>query len=623
MMSQYIEKKSRVRRKLATAAGAAVLIIGSLVATSNSAQAVTPEPCDIYSSAGTSCVAAYSSVRALYSGYNGSLYQVTRASDSTTRDIGLLAAGDYANAATQDAFCSGTTCIITKIYDQSPQHNDLTIEGPGTAVAQMDNGAVANALPITAGGHSVYGIYMPPGTGYRRVTTTGVATGSSPESMYMIASGTNVNNNCCSDFGNVEHNNNDTGAGHMDAVTVGLYNTPGSTGHGPWVQADLENGVFQGGTAVYTGNTGNSSKFVTALLKNNGTTSFTLKGGNSQTGTLRTQYSGSLPSGYAPMHLEGSIVLGTGGDNSNWAPGSFFEGVMTSGFSTDAADDSIQANIVSVGYAANSTGGGPGSTIVGPAGKCVNVDGSDTGGNGAAITLWDCNALDADQHWSPSALGNGTIATLGRCLDVIGNSTAAGAKLQLYDCNGVAGQQWIPQENGSILNPQSGLCLDDPSGNTANGTQLQIWTCNGLTPQVFKITAGTPIILSSGNKCINVDGADNGVNGAAVNVWDCHTIATAAAFDRDHQWTVNADQSIRTLGRCLDIINNGNTAGANLQIWDCNGHAGQKWVPQSNGSLLNPGSGLCLDDPSGNTANGTQLQIWTCNGLTPQVFRIN
>ncbi|WP_445074414.1 arabinofuranosidase catalytic domain-containing protein, partial [Streptomyces sp. SAS_267] len=108
-------------------------------------------PCDIYATAGTPCVAAHSLVRALYSSYNGSLYQVQRASDSATANIGLLAAGGYANAAAQDSFCNGTTCIITKIYDQSSRHNDLTIEGAGGAGA-ADVGAPADALPVTTGG---------------------------------------------------------------------------------------------------------------------------------------------------------------------------------------------------------------------------------------------------------------------------------------------------------------------------------------------------------------------------------------------------------------------------------------------------------------------------------------
>jgi non-reducing end alpha-L-arabinofuranosidase len=47
------------------------------------------------------------------------------------------------------------------------------------------------------------------------------------------------------------------------------------------------------------------------------------------------------------------------------------------------------------------------------------------------------------------------------------------------------------------------------------------------------------------------------------------------------------------------------------------------WQQQSNGSLLNPQSGLCLDDPSGNTASGTQLQIYTCNGTAAQEFALS
>src|SRR5689334_923467 len=79
-------------------------------------------PCDIYASGGTACVAAHSTVRALFGAYSGRLYQVRRASDGATTDIGTLAAGGYANAAAQDSFCANTTCTITIIYDQTSQH---------------------------------------------------------------------------------------------------------------------------------------------------------------------------------------------------------------------------------------------------------------------------------------------------------------------------------------------------------------------------------------------------------------------------------------------------------------------------------------------------------------------
>ena len=89
------------------------------------------------------------------------------------------------------------------------------------------------------------------------------------------------------------------------------------------------------------------------------------------------------------------------------------------------------------------------------------------------------------------------------------------------------------------------------------------------------------------------------------------------------QWTLNADQSIRTLGRCLDIDGNGTANFTKVELYDCNGVGGQKWVPQANGSLLNPQSGRCLDDPNGVTTNGTRLQIYDCNGNQAQVFTFN
>ena len=69
-------------------------------------------PCDIYAAASTPCVAAHSTVRALFASYNGPLYQVKRASDGATTNISTLSAGGYANAAAQDSFCAGTTCTI-------------------------------------------------------------------------------------------------------------------------------------------------------------------------------------------------------------------------------------------------------------------------------------------------------------------------------------------------------------------------------------------------------------------------------------------------------------------------------------------------------------------------------
>jgi hypothetical protein len=327
--------------------------------------------CDIYASGGTPCVAAHSTVRALFGGYSGRLYQVQRASDGSSIDIGTMTTGGYVNAAAQDSFCASTTCIITMIYDQTSQHNDLAIEGPGGTVQTADSGAVANALPISVNGNVIraYGVSVTSGVGYRNNATTGVAKGDSPEGIYMVTSGTNVNNGCCFDYGNAEETSDDNGPGRMDALNFGNFcGFPPCNGSGPWVEADLENGQYMG-NGSNTGDESINSDFVTAMSENNGQNTFALYAGNAQAGGIFTEYSGTLPTvnpGYIPMNLEGAIVLGTGGDNSDWGIGSFFEGAMVSGYPLAAIESAVQANIVAAGYACNS--GGCSSTGTGSTG---------------------------------------------------------------------------------------------------------------------------------------------------------------------------------------------------------------------------------------------------------------
>ncbi|HVY92448.1 MAG TPA: arabinofuranosidase catalytic domain-containing protein, partial [Bryobacteraceae bacterium] len=72
-------------------------------------------------------------------------------------------------------------------------------------------------------------------------------------------------------------------------------------------------------------------------------------------GALTTFYSGVRPgspgsSSYYPMHKQGGILLGTGGDNGNGSSGTFYEGVMTTGYPGTATTDAVQANIVAARY---------------------------------------------------------------------------------------------------------------------------------------------------------------------------------------------------------------------------------------------------------------------------------
>jgi len=270
-------------------------------------------PCDIYQSGGTPCVAAHSTVRALVGAYAGKLYQVRR-SDNTTKDIMTLTAGGFADGAAQDAFCAGSTCVITAVYDQSGRGNDLWYQGstqvPGSNVSLP---ATANKESLTVSGHKVYSLYIDPHVSYwRDGSKTGMATGSQPEGIYMITSGTHYNGGCCFDYGNSETTRKADAAGAMDAIYFGSSCWfGGCSGSGPWVQADLEWGLYPGGSQSWNPNQkAFANKYVTAMLKNNGTTNFAIRGANAQSGALSTLYDGKLPGGYSPMKKQGAVSAG-------------------------------------------------------------------------------------------------------------------------------------------------------------------------------------------------------------------------------------------------------------------------------------------------------------------------
>jgi hypothetical protein len=317
-------------------------------------------PCDVLEGAGQPCVSAHSTVRVLVRGYAGPLYQLENARGMAL-DIGTL--GGYADSAAQEAFCSGGGCVITVIYDQSPMGNDLTEAPPGSAKPTPGKPVNAEDLPLTIAGHSAYGILIRPGMGYRDVTPNGTAVVDEPQTIYMVSSQHDLINGCCFDYGNAETTANNDGNGTMEAVYLGLGVIWGTgSGAGPWVMADLENGLYPGWENGQDRNISTNTPllydFVTAVVvgdtadKNQGKGRFALYGGDATAGTLQQMYDGIRPEkpGYVPMRKQGSIILGIGGDNSNGGAGRFYEGVVANGAATRETVDALQAAIVAAGY---------------------------------------------------------------------------------------------------------------------------------------------------------------------------------------------------------------------------------------------------------------------------------
>jgi len=350
-------------------------------------------PCDIFARGGTPCVAAHSTTRAMYAVYSGPLYSVRRRLDNATTDIPAVAPGGPANASVVDAYCEGAAlgCTIAVIYDQSGHGNHLRA-GPGRR-GHVDLEVNATADPHTLLGRKVYSAYFEPvdmypgaphpkevGVGYRNDNTTGVAKGDEPETLYAVMSGTHYNNGCCFDYGNAETGIFDAGDGTMEAISITadqrgtMHGSHHGAGPGPWVFGDLEQGLFVGNNSWPAPSLrdadNNTFSFVTAMIKGDGASPaaplghWAIKGGDATAAAgLRTLYDGPRPcagkppacinkgnQSWSPMRKFGGLILGIGGDNSHGGVGTFFEGALTQGYSTDATDAALQANIAAAGY---------------------------------------------------------------------------------------------------------------------------------------------------------------------------------------------------------------------------------------------------------------------------------
>ncbi|WP_406350134.1 ricin-type beta-trefoil lectin domain protein [Streptomyces sp. NBC_00658] len=128
-----------------------------------------------------------------------------------------------------------------------------------------------------------------------------------------------------------------------------------------------------------------------------------------------------------------------------------------------------------------------GSLIIGQASnRCVDVTDLQNGKakDGTSLQLWDC-ASSANQKWD--FRGDGTVRSLGMCMDAAWGSRDDGAEIQLARCSGNPAQQFVLSTAGDLVNPQADKCVDAKDNGTGNGTKLQLWTCSGTANQKWRV----------------------------------------------------------------------------------------------------------------------------------------
>ncbi|MGC4050140.1 MAG: arabinofuranosidase catalytic domain-containing protein [Paludibaculum sp.] len=474
------------------------------MSTGSAAAPARPQgPCDIYAAAGTPCVAAHSSTRALYAAYQGPLYQVLRQSDGRTLDIGVVPpsaqpvpdAGGYANSAAQDAFCANTYCWISILYDQSPKRNHL-IQAPrggfsGPAMGGFNNLPIADMAPVTLMGHKVYGVFIAPGMGLRLNDAKGTAVDDQAEGQYWVINGHHYNSGCCFDYGNAETDSRDDGNGTMETTYYGnataWYRGSGS---GPWIMTDQENNlvgcVNPDGSKLCTNLPSITWRFVTAIAKGE-PHHWTSLGGDAQRGPLSVMFDGPrIDVTYDPMRKQGAILLGNGGDNSVGSQGTFYEGAMTAAgtFPSDATDQLVQANVVAARYDVPRLSLAPASAAMPPGlqtfspGSTTDVTLTFTNTTGSTVSGLKLS-IDTPKQWT-SAVSSSTTSSA-----AIPEAVAPGAsvKATFKIISGPA------PYNGDLVGRASWSAAGAPSTET---TVQKVRNVSPVRINEFRVSAGNP-----------------------------------------------------------------------------------------------------------------------------------
>ncbi|MEY9937487.1 ricin-type beta-trefoil lectin domain protein [Streptacidiphilus sp. MAP5-3] len=135
-------------------------------------------------------------------------------------------------------------------------------------------------------------------------------------------------------------------------------------------------------------------------------------------------------------------------------------------------------------------GGGAPELIGRGSNRCITVTNgvAEGGKDGEPLELWDCsNAVW--QQWKfvgfQAPNYQGTIQSLGLCMDVANANSANGTTVQLANCNGGPAQVWTlnTTQGGDLVSIMAGKCVDAVNQGTGNGTRLQLWTCAGTPNQ--------------------------------------------------------------------------------------------------------------------------------------------
>ncbi|VVJ17494.1 Uncharacterised protein [Amycolatopsis camponoti] len=230
----------------------------------------------------------------------------------------------------------------------------------------------------------------------------------------------------------------------------------------------------------------------------------------------------------------------------------------------------VIAAVAAVAVVVPAATGASGFTVTGVAsGRCLDVVGNSTAAK-TRVNIYDCNG-QANQAWTFTAAGELRVYDGAMCLDVAHASTTSPADAQIYTCNGGANQKWRINADGTITGGQSGLCLDVTGAATANSTLVGMYTCTGGGNQKWRTTLGDtqPPSVPGDPRVSDL------VCDAVTFAWNASTDNVGVAFyDVYHDGQLMKSVSGSTLSTSLTVVG-GVTWGLYVNARDAAGNVSQ------------------------------------------------
>jgi len=230
--------------------------------------------------------------------------------------------------------------------------------------------------------------------------------------------------------------------------------------------------------------------------------------------------------------------------------------------------------------------------------------------------------------WQPTGTTGALVLTLpaSRTFDVVSvqEDLGVGQRVESYAVDIWNGSSWNQIASDTTVGHKKLIRL--ASAVTADRVRLRI-TGSRAAPGIaefglYKRPAGSAtggsVKSAASGRCLDVNGQST-TPGVQLQIWDCNGQA-------NQRWTHTAGNQLTVYSGgsqlCLDASGQGTSNGTKVVTWTCNGGANQQWQLNSNGTITGMQSGLCLDVTGAGTANGTLVELWTCNGHSNQQWTL-